>query len=204
MECHHIVQPIDGGDDSLDNCIPLCFNCHADVKAYNPDHPKGTSYSVSELKKHRDQWYNFCANNSVNRDSTSRVVVESNNEKVQLREYRLKARNLLIKFVDSCVKYPTIHNKKSLDRTQALVSELIRVKEYVEMLGPLSILEFAQAYSNIITYAWQLQRLLDRQCGINPKPIDSRFESIEDNIDWIIDDFSRMRQRIKDIIDPYL
>jgi hypothetical protein len=205
MECHHIVQVKDGGDDSYDNCIPLCLNCHADVKAYNPDHPKGTSYSAFELKKHRDQWYNFCANNHVNRDSNKRrLIEESNHYKSQLREYRLKARNALIKFVDNCVKYPTIHNKKMLDRTQELVFEILQIKDTIEMLGPLSIVEFQQAYSSIITSAWQLQRLLDRQVGINPKAIDSQYESVEDNIYGIIGDLSRMRQNIKDIIDPYL
>lgn len=41
----------------MDNCIPLCFNCHADVGHYNPNHPKGTKYSESELRMHRERWY---------------------------------------------------------------------------------------------------------------------------------------------------
>lgn len=57
MELHHIDQVADGGEDTFDNCIPLCFDCHADVKAYNPRHPKGKSFSISELKAHRDAWY---------------------------------------------------------------------------------------------------------------------------------------------------
>lgn len=57
MELHHIIQAADGGDDSVDNCIPLCLNCHADVKAYNPKHPKGRKYTEVELKGHRDKYY---------------------------------------------------------------------------------------------------------------------------------------------------
>ena len=34
IELHHIKQVADGGDDSAENCIPLCLNCHAEVKAY--------------------------------------------------------------------------------------------------------------------------------------------------------------------------
>ena len=45
---HHIKQVADGGDDSADNCIPLCFNCHAEVKAYNPSHPKGRRYAEQD------------------------------------------------------------------------------------------------------------------------------------------------------------
>lgn len=57
IELHHIRQKADGGEDTFENCIPLCFDCHADVKSYNPRHPKGKKYSESELISHRDKWY---------------------------------------------------------------------------------------------------------------------------------------------------
>ena len=57
IELHHIIQVADGGDNSVDNCIPLCFNCHAEVKSYNPRHPKGRMYTPAELKGHRDKCY---------------------------------------------------------------------------------------------------------------------------------------------------
>jgi hypothetical protein len=41
----------------LDNAIPLCFNCHAEVGRYNREHPLGRNYSVPELKARRDQVY---------------------------------------------------------------------------------------------------------------------------------------------------
>lgn len=57
IELHHIKQVSDGGDDSIDNCIPLCFDCHAEVKAYNNKHPKGRKFTEKELKGHRDKCY---------------------------------------------------------------------------------------------------------------------------------------------------
>jgi len=57
MELHHIKPEADGGEDSLENCIPLCFDCHADVQSYNPSHPKGRKYAEAELKQHRDRWF---------------------------------------------------------------------------------------------------------------------------------------------------
>jgi 5-methylcytosine-specific restriction endonuclease McrA len=54
-ELHHIIQKSEGGADTYDNCIPLCFDCHAEVKAYNPKPPKGRQYTNSELKQHRDR-----------------------------------------------------------------------------------------------------------------------------------------------------
>lgn len=57
IELHHIEQKAYGGDDSLDNCIPLCFDCHADMGKADPNHPRGKRYSTEELKRHRDNWY---------------------------------------------------------------------------------------------------------------------------------------------------
>lgn len=57
IELHHIEQESDGGKSSLENCIPLCFDCHAEAGHYNPLHPKGTKYSSAELIKHRDNWF---------------------------------------------------------------------------------------------------------------------------------------------------
>lgn len=57
IELHHIEQKADNGEDTYDNCLPLCFDCHADVNFYNDKHPKGRKYTPSELKGHRDRWY---------------------------------------------------------------------------------------------------------------------------------------------------
>ena len=61
IECHHIVPEAEGGPSTLENCIPLCFDCHADVGHYNPKHPKGTKVSPGELKGHRDTWFSAMA-----------------------------------------------------------------------------------------------------------------------------------------------
>ena len=57
IEGHHIVPKAKGGEDTFDNCIPLCFDCHANVGNYNIEHPKGRKYTPNELRKHRDNWY---------------------------------------------------------------------------------------------------------------------------------------------------
>jgi hypothetical protein len=62
IELHHIKQKADGGEDTFENCIPLCYNCHGEVKAYNPNHPKGRKYTEGELIRHRDNWYEKVAN----------------------------------------------------------------------------------------------------------------------------------------------
>ena len=51
IELHHIEQKAYGGEDSLENCIPLCFDCHSDMGKADPKHPKGKRYSIEELMK---------------------------------------------------------------------------------------------------------------------------------------------------------
>jgi hypothetical protein len=57
IELHHIVPTTDGGNDEFDNCLPVCFDCHADVEHYNIKHPRGRKFTATELKAHRQQWY---------------------------------------------------------------------------------------------------------------------------------------------------
>ena len=57
MEVHHIKAEADGGSNDIDNAIPLCFDCHAEVRQYDSRHPKGIKFSEAELKMHRDKWY---------------------------------------------------------------------------------------------------------------------------------------------------
>lgn len=204
IECHHIRQPRDGGDDSIDNCIPLCLDCHAEVKAYNPLHPKGCAYTESELHRHRDNWFGVCSQNPLENRDAVQADIEAHSTNVLIRVPRLEARNLLINFADFCIKYQTLHPTLSPDRTQALTSEITRLKDGIEMLGPLSIPSFVDIYSSMVTNAWNMQRLLDRQMGFEPKPIESHFETVDDNIDGIIDWFSQAKIDIKEIIDPYL
>ena len=56
IEVHHVKPQADGGLDTFDNCIALCFDCHAEVESYNPKHPKGNRFTEKELKRHRDMW----------------------------------------------------------------------------------------------------------------------------------------------------
>ena len=57
MEFNHIVPRSQGGEDTFENCIPVCFDCHSDVGHYNIKHPKGNKYSQQELTIYRDEHY---------------------------------------------------------------------------------------------------------------------------------------------------
>jgi len=87
IEIHHILQPQEGGTDEAENGIPLCFDCHYDVKAYNDSHPRGRKYRPSELRKLRDQWFALVAQGGTailesptsSSSSGQRISIEGNN-----------------------------------------------------------------------------------------------------------------------------
>jgi hypothetical protein len=76
MQCHHIKPQADGGDDTFENCIPLCLECHGEVMAYNPSHPIGTKYTEGELRRRRDEWYAALKNPNVTILGASHVKID--------------------------------------------------------------------------------------------------------------------------------
>lgn len=51
------MQEADGGPNTIENTIVLCFDCHADAGHYNPRHPRGTRFSPREVRLARDEWF---------------------------------------------------------------------------------------------------------------------------------------------------
>jgi hypothetical protein len=60
MELDHIQPKAEGGPDTIDNAIPVCFDCHAEIHAYNDQHPRGRKFKPEELKLHKQQWLELC------------------------------------------------------------------------------------------------------------------------------------------------
>lgn len=57
IQVHHIILASEGGPATADNGIVLCLDCHSEVHAYSGAAPIGKNFSPSELKRHRDQWF---------------------------------------------------------------------------------------------------------------------------------------------------
>jgi 5-methylcytosine-specific restriction endonuclease McrA len=60
METDHIVPAGEGGPDTMDNAIPVCFECHAEIHSYNDKHPRGRKFLADELRAHKEQWLKIC------------------------------------------------------------------------------------------------------------------------------------------------
>lgn len=62
IETDHIEQAAEGGPDTIENAIPVCFECHAEIHSYNDKHPRGRKFTPDELRRHKEQWLEFCKN----------------------------------------------------------------------------------------------------------------------------------------------
>jgi hypothetical protein len=61
IETDHIIPKDDVGDDNIENAIPVCFQCHAEIHSYNIKHPRGRKFTPDELRQHKDQWLQICS-----------------------------------------------------------------------------------------------------------------------------------------------
>ena len=65
MELDHMQPGGEGGSDDIDNAIPVCFECHAEIHLYNDQHPLGRKYRMEELRHHKEQWLKTCKENPL-------------------------------------------------------------------------------------------------------------------------------------------
>jgi len=56
IETDHIIPEADGGGDEIENAIPVCFECHAEIHSYNGRHPRGRKFLPDELRAHKALW----------------------------------------------------------------------------------------------------------------------------------------------------
>lgn len=60
IETDHMEPKGDGGMDDIENAIPVCFECHAEIHSYNDRHPRGRKFKPEELRLHKEQWLEIC------------------------------------------------------------------------------------------------------------------------------------------------
>ena len=61
IETDHIIPTESGGGDEIENAIPVCFECHAEIHSYNDSHPRGRKFQPEELRQHKYQLLRICS-----------------------------------------------------------------------------------------------------------------------------------------------
>ena len=58
IEIHHLEDALPVGKlNGIDNAIPVCYQCHADLERSKANSPRGSKYIIEELKARREQIY---------------------------------------------------------------------------------------------------------------------------------------------------
>ncbi len=145
IELHHITPVSEGGENTYDNCIPLCLDCHAEVLSYNPKHPKGRKYTNSELRRHRDRWYEKVKKSHgtiINSDYTEldrevflqiREILPSTGSIQFIRShpwgaaFPLEKMNQLYRFLDRCARPEFEFIDADLEGIRASLEEAIEI-----------------------------------------------------------------------------
>ena len=131
MEVHHIRARADGGTDTYDNAIPLCFDCHAEVRQYDPKHPKGIRFTEKELVQHRDNWYKTIASNGEKEATTDaeyksiKILREKGHEDILLQ--RISTGQELVAIVDGCSAMEYSYDEPKTAEEAEEISKFIQI-----------------------------------------------------------------------------
>ena len=135
MEVHHIKARAEGGQDIYENAIPLCFDCHAEVRQYDPKHPKGIKFTEKELIMHRDEWYRKVKqgvkeNEKKERIEPLKILHQKDYQNIKL--HKIDERKQLISYIDGTCGINYDEEAQTLEEVK-LVGEFVQyVKEIMD------------------------------------------------------------------------
>jgi HNH endonuclease len=70
MHLHHIIPRAEGGPDEIENAIPVCLDCHAEIESRGN---MGRQFSHAELREHKRRWLEICRDQPAAIIQTNRV-----------------------------------------------------------------------------------------------------------------------------------
>ena len=135
MEVHHIKARAEGGQDIYENAIPLCFDCHAEVRQYDPKHPKGIKFTGKELIMHRDEWYRKVKqgvkeNEKKERIEPLKILHQKDYQNIKL--HKIDEGKQLISYIDGTCGINYDEEAQTLEEVK-LVGEFVQyVKEIMD------------------------------------------------------------------------
>lgn len=129
MEIHHIKPEAQGGENTLDNAIGLCFNCHSFAgHNYNKLHPKGIKYSPEELLLHKANWIKKVEENKItSKDTLVELSIHNKDYKGFLKPMFIREITTFIdrdSFKRSCIKIGLDYKKHLTEMKENASSDM--------------------------------------------------------------------------------
>jgi len=113
IEAAHIIDEATGGSNEEDNGIPLCFDCHQEVGAYNDKHPRGNKFGPKELRGRRDRVYQLVESGMIYSPTPAKVrnpgvMDRSAKKKRQAPNRKSKLGQMKLQSSNYCIVGPTV------------------------------------------------------------------------------------------------
>ncbi len=144
IEVHHILPKQQGGEDTFENAIPLCFDCHADAGHYHAKHPKGIKLSPSELKKHRDNWFKLVEQNKIDSPPENCIELKVSNSQYMFnpkfirKTYKYFDKSILVDLLETS-KFDLNEFKQNSHSESILLTKKIKeinsISDYIDYLN---------------------------------------------------------------------
>lgn len=139
-------------------------------------------------------------------NEANRLAADANRitKHYNLRPIRLSACNLVKNFSHYCTTYHTSFLQKMVSGTRELMDRRADFISEFEKFGPLEMPNVESKVSELSNKAVQLQRALDRSRGSGPQPLDSKYTTLEENIEAIMDWFAEEEKALPSLFKQYL
>jgi len=121
-----------------------------------------------------------------------------------LRPLRLGVYKLMKEFAHYCTTYQALLSLGIVSGTNELMDQRDALKLEIDYLGPLGMPEVEEKATQLMNKAAQLQRTLDRRRGSDPRPLDGNYETLEENINAIVDWFAQEEKGMSLLFKKYL
>ena len=156
IEIHHILPKEQGGEDTFENAIALCFDCHADAGHYYAKHPKGTKFSPTELFKHKETWFKIVERGNIPSIEDHDIQIEIDYKKSDLQQILTKETTVYKEVSD----FKKVNYKKILKELKSISRPiddpwLFRIKTFQEFIDFLNGKPFEKFEKNNEEYSSQ-------------------------------------------------
>ena len=120
------------------------------------------------------------------------------------RPLRLAVFQAMFQFSHYCSTYWTLYHMGAVNKTRDLVTRIDTFKWEIEQHGHLDMPDVEAKVKELISTAWNMQRLVDRMLGGQNEPVDRKYATAEENVEGVIEWFANENRELKALFRPYL
>lgn len=120
------------------------------------------------------------------------------------RPLRLQVFQSMHHFSKYCSTYWTLYHMGEVTRSRELTERIDTFKWEIEQHGHLDMPDVEEKAKAFVNGAWKLQRLIDRIAGGQNNPHDREYATAEENVEGLVDWFTKENRELKALFQPYL